>query len=534
MEINKKYLPIMKDVFRALPQTLFIKDTEGKYAFTTKICDLVNAGPDATIIGKTDCEVQYDKELGMRYYKEDLEIVETGISTHTIDVVCVAGDKHYIEVIKNPIYNDENEVIGIIGICNDLTELMLAREKYEQLSLYDSLTGLYNRNYIVKFNFDKEDSLPCSYILCDCNNLKMVNDVYGHSAGDQYLSETAKLLKEIAPARSVVIRWGGDEFVVVTPACSQEEHEELIKKIREAQKKFSEANPDIGLSIGGVLRTQLNVSENEIFKIADKRMYEDKNFCKQRKEQLQRLRVEEKAKEQISMRIAICDDESQICELMRDKIQRNYFASDIDLHIQIFDSGEKVLASDLNDIDVLFLDVDMPVINGLEVARIIRERNKDMIIVFLTAYSEFVFESFKVDAFRYLIKPVKDKELTETLEAIQKKLCEPEEYLNFQFQNEMYSVRYSDIIYIEGARDKIWIYCKDKTYRWRGTLKHLNKMLTDKGFFQVHRSYLINMNKIRRYSSGSVSLEGDYEVPISKYRLDDFKEEYIKFWSKIL
>lgn len=115
------------------------------------------------------------------------------------------------------------------------------------------------------------------------------------------------------------------------------------------------------------------------------------------------------------------------------------------MKIQTFDSGEKVLESDLNSIDVLFLDVDMPVIDGLE--RIIRERNKDMIIIFLTAYSEFVFESFKVNAFRYLIKPLKNKELAETLEAVQKKLCEPEEYLNFQFQNEIYSIKYSDILY---------------------------------------------------------------------------------------
>lgn len=179
-------------------------------------------------------------------------------------------------MIKNPIWNDDGEVIGIIGICNDITDLMLAREKYEHLSLYDTLTGLYNRNYMVKFDFDNEKSLPCSYILCDCNNLKMVNDVYGHSAGDRYLTETADLLKKHAMEHSVVIRWGGDEFLVITPACSQEEHEAQIARIRSAQKKFSEANSNIGISIGGVLRTQLTVSENEILKIADKRMYEDK------------------------------------------------------------------------------------------------------------------------------------------------------------------------------------------------------------------------------------------------------------------
>ena len=108
MEIKKEYVPFIRDIFRAFPQTVFIKDTEGKYVFTTKVCDLLNAGPSGTIVGKTDYEVQFDKELGMRYYKEDMEIIRTGISTHTTDLFCIEGEMHYIEVIKNPIHNDDN------------------------------------------------------------------------------------------------------------------------------------------------------------------------------------------------------------------------------------------------------------------------------------------------------------------------------------------------------------------------------------------------------------------------------------------
>ena len=234
------------------------------------------------------------------------------------------------------------------------------------------------------------------------------------------------------------------------------------------------------------------------------------------------------------MRIAICDDEKKIRELIKEGIPKYYFSNNIDFSIQTFESGRELLNSDLALIDVLFLDVDMPEMNGMEVARSIRERDKDMLIIFLTAYSEFVFESFKVDAFRYLVKPVQNHELTETLEAVYKKLSTPEEYLNFQFQNERFSIKYSDIIYVEGMRDKIWFYCNSGVYRWRGTIKGLNEKLKEKGFFQVHRSYILNMNKIQKYSSQMVLMEGGYEVPVSKYRMNEFKEEYIKFWSKIL
>ena len=235
------------------------------------------------------------------------------------------------------------------------------------------------------------------------------------------------------------------------------------------------------------------------------------------------------------MRIAICDDEGPIRELLKDKIEKYYFSHNIDFSIQSYESGEKLLEQDFDQIEVLFLDVDMPGKNGMETANEIRKVNQEMIIVFLTAYSEFVFESFKVDAFRYLVKPLKDSDLAEVLQAVESRLYKDEdEYLNFQFQNEMYNIRYKDIIYIEGMRNKIWIHCKDKTYRWRGVLKNLEESLKEKGFFQVHRSYIINMDKIQMCDSQTVLLEDNSEVPISRYKLDAFREEYVKHWSKVL
>ena len=122
------------------------------------------------------------------------------------------------------------------------------------------------------------------------------------------------------------------------------------------------------------------------------------------------------------MKIAICDDEPQICQLLKNKIEKYYFSHDMEFNIQTYENGEKLLEHDLDEIEVLFLDVDMPGKNGMETANEIRKTNQDMIIVFLTAYSEFVFESFKVDTFRYLMKPLKDEELAEVLEAVERKI----------------------------------------------------------------------------------------------------------------
>lgn len=268
--------------YNQIPVMLFAKDTEGRYVFATETCGLVNAGSEKSIIGKTDYEIQFDKKLGMRYYKEDMDIIKNGISTHTINSVLSDGVSHYLEITKNPIFNDAKEVIGICGICNDITELVNMKKKYELLSLYDNLTGLYNRNYTVKFDFDNEGSLPCSYIICDCNNLKKINDEYGHIEGDRCLREIADRLKSIVSDNSVVIRWGGDEFLIITPSCSEEEHEDLIESVKDWHNDFAADSRKIKLAVGGALRTSLDVHESDILKAADDKMYADKKQYKER------------------------------------------------------------------------------------------------------------------------------------------------------------------------------------------------------------------------------------------------------------
>lgn len=281
MEIKDEFKASMKDIFRSLPATLFLKDIDGKYVYTTQICDLVNAGLEGTIVGKWDYEIQYDKALGRRYYEEDMQILKTGESTHTIDEIDIGnGDVVYIEVLKEAIRNDEGEIIGICGICNDVTELERLRRQYEKLSLHDTLTGAYNRNYTVACDFDHRESLPCSYIFCDCNNLKKTNDSFGHDMGDLYITEAYKILKQSAMETSVIVRWGGDEFLIITPNCDETAHQQIVDGIKTGQRRLSQIKPDMGLSVGGVLRENLDTPEAVVIKLADQKMYEDKIVSK--------------------------------------------------------------------------------------------------------------------------------------------------------------------------------------------------------------------------------------------------------------
>ena len=229
-----------------IPEILFAKDKECRYIFTSEIEALINGGEENSILGKTDMDIQYDPEFGKMYYEQDQEIIRTGKPCHCYSEFIENGRIVYKEIAKNPVYVN-GEIIGVCGVVSDVTELI-------------------------------------------------------------YIRGSANLLADVIPDRGICIRWGGDEFLVITPACSQEEHEGQIKRIRNARKKFAEMDPRAGISVGGVLRTQLNVSENEILKIADKRMYEEKMFRRKQKPEV----AEKPQQDCLNLRIAVCDDESQI------------------------------------------------------------------------------------------------------------------------------------------------------------------------------------------------------------------------------
>lgn len=234
------------------------------------------------------------------------------------------------------------------------------------------------------------------------------------------------------------------------------------------------------------------------------------------------------------LNIAICDDNEKICDYLEDKILAYAIRMNLECSIRKYNQGSSILQDMDKNTDVLFLDIEMPGMNGMDTARNLRRSNKDILIIFLTAYEQFVFESFKVGAFQYLLKPLKDSAFNETMDAVCEKLFQPDDVLTLHFNNQIFTVRYREILYIEVMRGKLFLYCDNQTYRYSGTLDELEKALEGHDFFRIHRSYLINIGRIGSYDNNHIVMENGDEIPISKYRRNAFKEEYIRYWSKII
>ena len=258
-----------------IPEILFAKDTEYRYVYTSKMESFIDKRSENSVIGKTDMEIQKNPELVKMFYEQDKEIMRTGKMSHCYCEFNDSGKKVYREIAKNPVYSN-GKLIGVCGVVSDVTELMSLKKKFESLTFFDTLTGVYNRNYFLKYDFNKLSSLPCSYIMCDCNDLKGVNDNLGHGAGDQYIKKIANIMKNVLPKEGICVRWGGDEFLLIVENCDEEACKKLVEEIEEQQKIKKKEIPYMEIAIGYQVRRNLHQEEDEVIQAADQSMYEDK------------------------------------------------------------------------------------------------------------------------------------------------------------------------------------------------------------------------------------------------------------------
>ncbi len=261
------------------PVNIFFKDTECKYCFASEICHLVYSGENGTIIGKTDLEIQRDPELGKFYYEDDKKIIATGEGSEYINEFhSEDGKSLYYEIKKSAVRDKENRIIGIVGIVSNVTERIFMEKKVEELSVLDGLTGVYNRNYLKHRIEEKKKKLkyPFTVIMSDCNYLKKVNDEFGHEYGDIMLRTVAKILKEELPEECTIIRMGGDEFMILCNGISEENAVDLMKHIREVLKKKSGKRIPLSLAMGCCSVESKDFSLEDVYREADRRMYENK------------------------------------------------------------------------------------------------------------------------------------------------------------------------------------------------------------------------------------------------------------------
>lgn len=269
----------IEKMLKQLPSNIFLKDNECRYVFATKYWHHLKKSDDAnwSIRGKTDPEIRKDRENAVEAHKKDMEIMKTGQGmTYTIEIN-EDGIQEFMQVIKQPLFNEEGAVTGIIGLINNVTEHELLKKKLQEQAITDSLTGLYNRAYLDEFiKMHNEACYPLAIISADCDGLKEINDTYGHNAGDEYIKATVSLFQMVLPQERILFRMGGDEFLVLLPSTTEEKARLFVEQLKENQKQFHIQNQQLSISFGVSVMDSMADSFDSCISDSDQKMYLEK------------------------------------------------------------------------------------------------------------------------------------------------------------------------------------------------------------------------------------------------------------------
>lgn len=221
------------------------------------------------------------------------------------------------------------------------------------------------------------------------------------------------------------------------------------------------------------------------------------------------------------MKIGICDDSLRDRELLRAALMPDLSPHDT---LECFKHGAALLeANDAEPFDILFLDIGMPHLNGIEVAKELRLGGWFTQIIFITQYRDYAAESYRVKAFSYLNKPVEREHVREVFRQARDRRLAGGKYLAVRIDYRTVFIRISAIIYAETLKGRLLIHSYEGTFETRMTMRELTHRLGE-GFCRVHTGYLINLSCVRAIHHKTVFLDGGAEIPVGKTkRLSEIK-----------
>lgn len=202
------------------------------------------------------------------------------------------------------------------------------------------------------------------------------------------------------------------------------------------------------------------------------------------------------------------------------------------LNINKFSSGNELLKC-INckntKFDIIFMDIKMQNLDGIETSKRIRELNEYVFLVFISSFSDYVFDVFDVNARGFLVKPVdKDKLFTLMLKIIEKLNVDKNQTLSLSYNGIITKILLIDIYYCEVRDHSLYIYKKDEINQYQGKIDTLEKELND-NFFRCHRSFIVNFSYVEKYQNGFVYLPNGEKIPVANRRQKEFTQKLLLF-----
>lgn len=230
--------------------------------------------------------------------------------------------------------------------------------------------------------------------------------------------------------------------------------------------------------------------------------------------------------------IAFCDNEVEQLNLFKDYCKRYNDEHQDCITSLFFNSGFDLLESEMS-FDAAFLDIDMPLLNGMEVAEKIRLKDSNMILVFVTMLSQYAIRGYKVNALDYILKPVNYFEFSIIIDKIiQKHKNDEDKYFLLRAKGVTKKINYNDILYFEMFNHDVYVHTNSDTYNFRGTLKDIEQEIDCSRFVRCSNSFIVNLSYVEETVNDFAYLKSGEKIEITKSRRKDFLERLVLFLGK--
>lgn len=223
------------------------------------------------------------------------------------------------------------------------------------------------------------------------------------------------------------------------------------------------------------------------------------------------------------LHIAVCDE----------MIQNMYeFFGKLDLLCTAFSDGEKLMTAyeGGTHFDAVFLDIEMPIKDGMETAMELRNKGFEAPIIFLTSHTEMAMDGYEVSAFRFLSKPIKEDKLQKTLWDLKRELREKKR-LMIRYEGEEVVIFTDDILYVEAMNNQVSVVTVGGEYTIRKKISDIENELKEISdcFVRIHRGYIVNLFHVKKHHGNEIFITGDKILPLSRSLVNDFKKQLFQY-----
>lgn len=238
------------------------------------------------------------------------------------------------------------------------------------------------------------------------------------------------------------------------------------------------------------------------------------------------------------IKVAICDDEIQYTNQIETIVKSSARTHGIKIEIDVFYDGlhliEHINRQEIR-YDIIFLDIEMKDLDGLECARLIRKMDEIALLIYVTSHKSYAIEAYEVHPFQFVVKPIEEDVITRYFMKAYEKIGSEAFYFNYKYGKDYYKVLVNDIMYFESKKRLIQINFRDgREGKFYGKLSEVEEQIDGAkvDFWRIHQSYLVNVRHIIRKAYDSVELSDGTVLYISEDRRQEINKQYIEMIEK--